>query len=175
MNYTDPVRSSQASLIPIPVTPALLPKIRILIGAVVAIGPGKADLLAAIERTGSISAAAREMKMSYRRAWLLVEAMNSAFRQPLVETLTGGDGGGCGARHEIGRGSPSPVPRHGIENGALGRTGAQAAFQAHRAGSPRQVALPFARNRRRGHEALSSPTSRTGVRRYPPRDPLRSQ
>ncbi len=97
MNYTDPVRSSQASLIPIPVTPALLPKIRILIGAVVAIGPGKADLLAAIERTGSISAAARKMGMSYRRAWLLVEAMNSAFREPLVETLTGGDGGG-GAR-----------------------------------------------------------------------------
>ena len=97
MNYTDPVRSSQASSIPIPVTPAPLPKIRILIGAVVAIGPGKADLLAAIVRTGSISAAARQMGMSYRRAWLLVEAMNSAFRQPLVETLTGGEGGG-GAR-----------------------------------------------------------------------------
>jgi molybdate transport system regulatory protein len=75
----------------------LVPKIRILIGAVVAIGPGKADLLQAIARTGSISAAAREMKMSYRRAWLLVEAMNAAFRQPLVETLTGGEGGG-GAR-----------------------------------------------------------------------------
>jgi len=51
---------------------ALVPKIRILIGAVVAIGPGRADLLGAIARTGSISAAAREMKMSYRRAWLLV-------------------------------------------------------------------------------------------------------
>jgi molybdate transport system regulatory protein len=77
--------------------PPLVPKIRILIGAVVAIGPGKADLLAAIDRTGSISAAAREMGMSYRRAWLLVEAMNAAFRKPLVETLTGGEGGG-GAR-----------------------------------------------------------------------------
>jgi molybdate transport system regulatory protein len=75
----------------------LVPKIRILIGAVVAMGPGKADLLQAIARTGSISAAAREMGMSYRRAWLLVEAMNAAFRQPLVETLTGGQGGG-GAR-----------------------------------------------------------------------------
>src|SRR5256885_3251117 len=75
----------------------LVPKIRILIGAVVAIGPGKADLLAAIARSGSISAAAREMKMSYRRAWLLVEAMNAAFRRPLVETLTGGRSGG-GAR-----------------------------------------------------------------------------
>jgi len=75
----------------------LVPKIRILIGAVVAIGPGRADLLAAIARTGSISAAAREMSMSYRRAWVLVEALNSAFKHPLVETLTGGQGGG-GAR-----------------------------------------------------------------------------
>ena len=78
-------------------TTRLVPKIRILTGAVVAIGPGKADLLAAIAHTGSISAAARQMAMSYRRAWLLVEAMNSAFREPLVETLTGGEGGG-GAR-----------------------------------------------------------------------------
>jgi molybdate transport system regulatory protein len=76
---------------------ALRPKIRILIGAVVAIGPGRADLLQAIARTGSISAAARDMRMSYRRAWLLVEAVNAAFRSPLVETLTGGQGGG-GAR-----------------------------------------------------------------------------
>lgn len=76
---------------------ALVPKIRILIGAVVAIGPGKADLLEAVARTGSISSAARAMGMSYRRAWLLVGAMNDAFRKPLVETLTGGAGGG-GAR-----------------------------------------------------------------------------
>src|SRR2546422_2459505 len=81
---------------------ALVPKIRILIGAIVAIGPGRADLLGAIARTGSISAAAREMKMSYRRAWLLVEAMNSAFRRPLVETLTGGDGGGGGRVTQMG-------------------------------------------------------------------------
>jgi molybdate transport system regulatory protein len=81
----------------------LVPKIRILIGAVVAIGPGKADLLHAIERTGSISAAAREMGMSYRRAWLLVEAMNGAFRAPLVDTLTGGQGGGGARVTEIGK------------------------------------------------------------------------
>ncbi len=80
----------------------LVPKIRILIGAVVAIGPGKADLLAAIARTGSISAAAREMKMSYRRARLLVEAINSAFRGPLVETLTGGRSGGGARVTELG-------------------------------------------------------------------------
>ena len=57
-------------------------------------GPGKADLLDAIAETGSISAAARKMKMSYRRAWLLVETMNECFREPLVETLTGGPHGG---------------------------------------------------------------------------------
>src|SRR5260221_12082222 len=92
---------------------ALVPKIRILIGAIVAIGPGRADLLGAITRTGSISAAAREMKMSYRRAWLLVEAMNSAFRRPLVETLTGGDGGGGARADQIGEGVLSQ--QHAIE------------------------------------------------------------
>lgn len=97
MNYTGAPRLSQTARTHAIRMPTLVPKIRILIGAVVAIGPGKADLLAAIARTGSISAAAREMGMSYRRAWLLVEAMNASFRQPLVETLTGGEGGG-GAR-----------------------------------------------------------------------------
>jgi molybdate transport system regulatory protein len=63
----------------------------------IAMGPGKADLLRAIEQTGSISAAARKLGMSYRRAWLLVDTMNQCFQAPLVETLTGGQHGG-GAR-----------------------------------------------------------------------------
>ncbi|MDX1375660.1 MAG: LysR family transcriptional regulator, partial [Burkholderiales bacterium] len=75
----------------------LAPKIRVLVGAVVAVGPGRANLLEAIGRTGSISAAARELGMSYRRAWLLVDAVNRAFRRPLVERAAGGRGGG-GAR-----------------------------------------------------------------------------
>ncbi|MGB7541194.1 MAG: LysR family transcriptional regulator [Burkholderiales bacterium] len=83
-------------------TAPLIPKIRILIGAVVAIGPGKADLLQAIARTGSISAAAREMGMSYRRAWLLVDALNAAFKRPLVETATGGRRGGGARVTELG-------------------------------------------------------------------------
>jgi len=57
-------------------------------------GPGKADLLEAIAQSGSISAAARKLAMSYRRAWLLVDTMNSCFKSPLVETLTGGAQGG---------------------------------------------------------------------------------
>lgn len=60
----------------------------------IAFGPGKAALLRAVERTGSISAAARELQMSYRRAWLLIEEMNRCFKQPLVETTTGGAKGG---------------------------------------------------------------------------------
>lgn len=69
-------------------------RIRILFGAAFAIGPGKAELLQAIEQTGSISAAARSMDMSYRRAWLLIDTMNQCFRAPVVDTATGGKGGG---------------------------------------------------------------------------------
>ncbi|WP_339526523.1 winged helix-turn-helix domain-containing protein [Pseudomonas sp. EA_35y_Pfl2_R111] len=69
-------------------------KIRLYNGPDIAIGPGKAELLAAIAQHGSISAAARAMDMSYRRAWLLVETMNRSFKQPLVSTLAGGKHGG---------------------------------------------------------------------------------
>jgi molybdate transport system regulatory protein len=69
-------------------------KIRIPYGSVSAIGPGKADLLEAIDRRGSISAAARDMGMSYKRAWDLVDTMNHAFREYLVVTATGGNHGG---------------------------------------------------------------------------------
>lgn len=57
-------------------------------------GPGKAELLDAIGNTGSISAAARAMQMSYRRAWLLVDVMNRSFREPLVRSAVGGTRGG---------------------------------------------------------------------------------
>ena len=57
-------------------------------------GPGKADLLDGIARSGSISAAGRAMGMSYKRAWMLVEEMNAAFRAPLVSSNRGGPGGG---------------------------------------------------------------------------------
>lgn len=72
-------------------------QLRLLLDGVIALGPGKAALLRGIEESGSISAAARAMNMSYRRAWLLVEDMNRCFALPLVETSTGGVRGG-GAR-----------------------------------------------------------------------------
>ena len=72
-------------------------KFRILLGDDIAMGPGKSDLLAAIDATGSISQAAKQLGMSYRRAWTLVDTMNRCFKEPLVTTATGGDHGG-GAR-----------------------------------------------------------------------------
>jgi len=72
-------------------------RLRILLGSAIAMGPGKADLLASIEQEGSISAAARAMGMSYRRAWLLADTMNRSFRRTVVEAAPGGQRGG-GAR-----------------------------------------------------------------------------
>lgn len=54
------------------------------------VGPGRADLMQFIAETGSISEAARRMQMSYKRAWQLVQALNSGFGAPLIETVRGG-------------------------------------------------------------------------------------
>lgn len=59
-----------------------------------AVGPGKIRLLELIGETGSISAAGRAMAMSYRRAWLLIDALNHLFKKPLVATKLGGKAGG---------------------------------------------------------------------------------
>ena len=59
-----------------------------------AMGPGKAELIERIAATGSISAAARAMGMSYRRAWQLVEALNKDYREPVISTAIGGTRGG---------------------------------------------------------------------------------
>ena len=58
----------------------------------IAIGPGKVSLLEAIDRTGSISAAGRELGMSYRRAWLLIDEINQSLKEPAVTTSAGGAG-----------------------------------------------------------------------------------
>jgi molybdate transport system regulatory protein len=66
------------------------------------IGPGKVALLEAIRDTGSISGAARRLKMSYRRAWLLVEEINGAMRAPAVAAASGGNRGGGAALTPVG-------------------------------------------------------------------------
>jgi molybdate transport system regulatory protein len=69
-------------------------RIRIAFREHIAMGQGKADLLEAIQRTGSISAAARELAMSYRKAWTMVDEMNQCFPGPVVAAAKGGLRGG---------------------------------------------------------------------------------
>lgn len=77
-------------------------RLRLVFGDDARLGPGKADLLRLIGETGSISAAGRRMGMSYRRAWSLVAELNRAFREPLVESVRGGAGGGGAVLTEAG-------------------------------------------------------------------------
>ncbi|MCW5655334.1 LysR family transcriptional regulator [Hydrogenophaga sp.] len=78
-------------------------RLRIRRDDVIAIGPGKIGLLEAIERTGSISAAGRELGMSYRRAWLLVDEINRSLREPAVAASVGGAHGGGAALTPVGQ------------------------------------------------------------------------
>lgn len=78
-------------------------KLRLEYDAPLVLGPGKAQLLTLIDQRGSISAAGREMGMSYKRAWSLVEEMNAAFTQPVVDSSRGGPGGGGASLTDTGR------------------------------------------------------------------------
>lgn len=78
-------------------------KIRISNGSTIAMGPGKADLLEAIDQCGSISAAAKKMKMSYKRAWDLADIINKSFKEPLIVSSPGGKHGGGAKLTEFGR------------------------------------------------------------------------
>lgn len=73
---------------------AILVRPRLYIGESIAIGPGKIDLLRQVALTRSISAAARALGMTYKRAWLLLDTLNQGFGRPVVKTATGGKGGG---------------------------------------------------------------------------------
>jgi hypothetical protein len=86
-------------------------KLRVMFGTEIAIGPGKAELLAAIAETGSISASAKRLGMSYRRAWLLVDTMNRCFREPVVASATGGSGRRRRARDRLRPRRAAALPR----------------------------------------------------------------
>src|SRR5215469_4990619 len=77
---------------------SIRPRLRIVAGKNIAFGPRKADLLEALEKTGSITRAADRLGMSYMRAWTLIRTMNRCFCEPLVEAVRGGIRGGGGAR-----------------------------------------------------------------------------
>jgi molybdate transport system regulatory protein len=73
---------------PKPTTPTLW--VKIVLPGRGAVGPGKVALLRAVRETGSISAAARSLELSYKKAWQLIDDMNGMFKSPVVETHMGG-------------------------------------------------------------------------------------
>ena len=77
-------------------------RLRLYFGNLLMLGPGKAELLAAVRDRGSISAAGRDLGMSYKRAWMLIEEMNAAFKEPVVQSSRGGSGGGGAQLTEVG-------------------------------------------------------------------------
>lgn len=77
-------------------------RLRVTCGETVAIGPGKIQLLEAIQRTGSLTAAAKSIDMSYRRAWLLIDELNRALKEPAVESAKGGEHGGGSVLTSVG-------------------------------------------------------------------------
>jgi molybdate transport system regulatory protein len=79
---------------------AVRPRIRL--GPDLSLGPGKVDLLRAVSETGSISAAARRIGMSYKRAWFLIDTLNRGFGEPVVLALAGGRGGGGASLTRLG-------------------------------------------------------------------------
>lgn len=103
--------------------------IRVDFGSHGALGPGKIRLLELIGAQGSISAAGRAMGMSYRRAWLLVDSLNQAFREPVVATQHGGQGGGGAQLTQAGQ---ALIARYRTMEGALEAAAAEhlAAFAA---------------------------------------------
>ena len=80
-----------------------LPRVRVIAGNQIALGPGKVNLLEEIDRSGSISKAARELGLSYRRAWTLVDTMNKSFKSSLVEGSAGGKKGGGAQLTPLGK------------------------------------------------------------------------
>jgi len=81
----------------------ILPRIRIVRGRDVALGPGKVELLEHIAHTGSLRKAAAAMDMSYMRAWTLVQTMNRCFKKPVVVTKRGGAEGGRATVTDTGK------------------------------------------------------------------------
>ncbi len=76
---------------------------RVTAGDVIAVGPGKIALLEALAETRSITAAAKSLGMSYRRAWMLIDEVNRALKSPAVASATGGQNGGGSELTDTGR------------------------------------------------------------------------
>ena len=78
-------------------------RVRIYFGNVLAIGPGRIELLEGVLQTGSLAQAARAMNMSYRRAWLLMQSLNDSLRSPATVAARGGRKGGGATVTPVGK------------------------------------------------------------------------
>jgi molybdate transport system regulatory protein len=114
-------------------------KLRIDFGPFGALGRGKIALMEGIARHGSISAAGKDLGMSYRRAWELANAINHIFAEPLIEKQTGGSGGGGAKLSKLGQ---EVVGRfRAIEAACLSASSADlAALRANLPGKPKRAA-----------------------------------
>lgn len=119
-------------------------KAQMFCGGETAMGPGKADLLEAIDREGSISGAGRAMGMSYRRTWLLVDTMNRCWAEPLVEATPGGGAGKGAHLTACGRAVLDAYRRLEAELVAAARSPALASLEALMAPRPRPSRTPDA-------------------------------
>jgi molybdate transport system regulatory protein len=125
-------------------------RFRVDFGNASAIGPGKIALLESIARTGSLSQAARELKMSYRRGWLLLDSLNHSFRRPVAELSKGGKGGGGAILTPFGKALVAAYRK--LEAGLLRRaraTFARIARDAVRTARPKVPRRPLKKTARR--------------------------
>lgn len=106
-NFREAIGNSSKSMKTRTTRPTLHPRFRILYGRHIALGPGKVELLTWVGKTGSINQAAKQMGMSYMRAWSLIQAMHKCFKQPVIETARGG--------HERGGAELTPTGRRVVE------------------------------------------------------------
>jgi molybdate transport system regulatory protein len=103
--------------------PELKPRFRVVCGKNIALGPGKVELLALLLETESLNEAARQLDMSYMRAWKLIKTMNACFREPVAVAVRGGKTGGGMKVTETGRHALKLY--HQMESTALGATATQ--------------------------------------------------
>jgi molybdate transport system regulatory protein len=125
--------------------------VRVDFGSERAIGPGKIRLLETIRDTGSISRAGRELGMSYRRAWLLVDDMNRCFREPVVEAQPGGKEGGGAVLTAFGRDlirSYRAIVADATAAAELRLHALEASLRARGGSSPRKTSIRAASPRR---------------------------
>ncbi len=171
----DPLHASETRVTrsPAPRTPPERPsahptvRFRIDFGKRCSVGIGKVELLEAIARTGSLSQAARALRMSYRRAWLLLEDLNSSFDRRVVTTTTGGRGGGGAQLTEFGASLITAYRDLDAELRPLADARLRAVGEHARGGqaSPVIRPTPISRTLARAREAGPAPPRRRAVER----------